>query len=130
MYMNNLLENYINHCIDDLELPIAQLSEDDKKIYIMYEHQKYTIEVISLLLNIPIKKVENRICKLICQGVSMNLENINFNNSLCISIKEIINKNDNKMNDKQLVSFIKSNLKDKYVDIKKSHIKVALHMIN
>jgi hypothetical protein len=128
--MNNLLENYINHCIDDLELPIAQLSEDDKKIYIMYEHQKYTIEVISLLLNIPIKKVENRICKLICQGVSMNLENINFNNSLCISIKEIINKNDNKMNDKQLVSFIKSNLKDKYVDIKKSHIKVALHMIN
>ena len=124
--MDNLLKNYINHCIDDLELPIAELSDDDKKLYIMYEYQKYSLNVISVLLDIPIKNVENRICKLICKDVQMDLENMNFNNQLCTDIKEIISINNNQLNVKQL----KTNLKKKYPDIKKSHIKIALHLIN
>ena len=121
--MDNLLKNYINHCINDLELPITELSDDDKKLYIMYEYQKYSLNVISVLLDIPIKKVENRICKLICKDVQMNLENINFNNALCIDIKEIIN-------DQITIDQIKIKLKNKYPKIKKSHIKVALYYIN
>ena len=125
--MDNLLKNYINHCIDDLELPIAELSDDDKKLYIMYEHQKYSIEVIAVLLNIQQKKVENRICKLICKGVQMNLENINFNNELCTDIKKIIDVN-NQINNNQIKLELKN--KNKYSNIKKSHIKVALYYIN
>jgi len=125
--MDNLLKNYINHCIDDLELPIAELSDDDKKLYIMYEHQKYSIEVIAVLLNIQQKKVENRICKLICKGVQMNLENINFNNELCTDIKKIIDVN-NQINNNQIKLELKN--KNKSSNIKKSHIKVALYYIN
>lgn len=62
--MNNLLTKYIEHCENDLEWPIHKLQQDDKLIYIMYVKRNYTIENISLLLNMTVPHIKQRLCVL------------------------------------------------------------------
>ena len=60
----NLSEEYIKHCENNLKLPITNLSNNDKLLYIMSIHHGFDANIIALLLNKSKKNIDNSLAKL------------------------------------------------------------------
>jgi hypothetical protein len=62
--IDEILLKYIVHCENDLNLPISELDNTDKLIYIMYNERNYNYDNISMILKKDIDYIKKRIKKL------------------------------------------------------------------
>lgn len=118
-----LLENYIEHCTNDLDLPLDNMNSSEKELYVMFQWKKFNTKVIALLLNTTQKKIELKLAKLLKKTKQIDLDRLGYDETIHLKIKSLIKQNSMEKNCKQIKSLVKKNIK-----CSKKHIYMALYI--
>lgn len=125
----DLKKEYLEHCVRDLKLPIKDLTYDEKILYVMYQDRKFDIKTISLLLDKPVKNIEDELIKLIKKNKKINLSRLGFTQQKYDDIINLLLTKHSKINiedTRQTLVLVKNLLKYSDINVENIHIKIAI----